>query len=114
MAEKLPDIRVVIFRMKHVPYIDQTGLYAMEEVVLALEKRNIAVAITGLQSQPLRMLQRINVVPGLIPESYIFDQFDDCVKWLSEALKNSTRIEDVFFEELSMTRRNKIPVKYRL
>ena len=48
MADSLPDVRVVVFRMMNVPYIDQTGLYALEEVVLSLEKRNIAVVITGL------------------------------------------------------------------
>jgi SulP family sulfate permease len=114
MAESLPDIRVVIFRMKYVPHIDQTGLYAMEEVILALEKRNIAVVLTGLQSQPLRMLQRINVVPGLIPESYLFDQFEECVRWLVDEFRRSPEKEEVFFEELGKTRRQKIPVKYRL
>lgn len=113
MAESLPDIRVVIFRMKLVPHIDQTGLYAMEEVVLALEKRNIAVVITGLQSQPLRMLQRINVVPGLIPESYLFDTFKECVSWLGEELRQSPEKGEVFFEELGKTSRLKIPVQYR-
>jgi sulfate permease, SulP family len=114
MAESLPDIRVVIFRMKYVPHIDQTGLYAMEEVILALEKRDIAVVLTGLQSQPLRMLQRINVVPGLIPESYLFDQFEECVRWLVDEFRRSPEKEEVFFEELGKIRRQNIPVKYRL
>lgn len=113
MAESLPDIRVVIFRMKHVPHIDQTGLYAMEEVILSLEKRNIAVVLTGLQAQPLRMLQRINVVPGLIPESYLFDTFKECVRWLGEEFRHSPEREELFFEELGITRSPKVPVKYR-
>ena len=114
IAEKLPDIRVVIFRMKHVPHIDQTGLYAMEEVILLLEKRNIAVVMTGLQDQPLRMLQRINVVPGLIPESYLFDTFKECVRWLGEEFRHSPEREELFFEELGVMRRHKVAVKYRL
>ncbi len=114
MAESLPDIRVVIFRMKHVPHIDQTGLYAMEEVVRSLEKRNIAVVMTGLQTQPLRMLQRINVVPGLIPESYLFDTFRECISWLGEELRQSPENGKSFFEELSKTSRLKIPAQYRL
>ncbi len=114
MAESLPAIRVVIFRMKYVPHIDQTGLYAMEEVILALEKRNIAVVLTGLQPQPLRMLQRINVVPGLIPESYLFDRFEECVRWLGDEFRSSSEKEELFFEELGIIRRKKTPVKYRL
>ena len=115
MADSLPDVRVVVFRMMNVPYIDQTGLYALEEVVLSLEKRNIAVVITGLKNQPYRMLQRINVVPGLIPENYLFDKVEDCIQWLGEKLEQSEGGEQVFFEELNDFRgKYKVPVKYSM
>ena len=106
MAESLPNIRVVIFRMMNVPHIDQTGLYALEEVILSLEKRNIAVVMTGLQTQPYLMLKRINLVPGLIPKNYLFDKFEDCIQWLGEELRKSTTgSEEAFFEELGAFRR---------
>ena len=105
MAESLPNIRVVIFRMMNVPHIDQTGLYALEEVILSLEKRNIAVVMTGLQTQPYLMLKRINLVPGLIPKNYLFDKFEDCIQWLGEELRKSTTgSEEAFFEELGAFR----------
>ena len=105
MAESLPNIRVVIFRMMNVPHIDQTGLYALEEVILSLEKRNIAVVMTGLQTQPYLMLKRINLVPGLIPKNYLFDKFEDCIQWLGEELRKSTTgSEEAFFEELGTFR----------
>jgi len=110
MAESLPNIRVVIFRMMDVPHIDQTGLYALEEVILSLEKRNIAVVMTGLQTQPYLMLKRINLVPGLIPENYLFDNFENCIQWLGEELRQSTGSEEAFFEELGSFRsENKNP-----
>ena len=114
MAESLPDIRVVIFRMMDVPNIDQTGLYALEEVVLSLEKRNIAVVITGLQKQPYRMLQRINMVPGLIPENYIFDEIEDCIQWLREELRQSAGGEETFFDMIGNKAPVKSPLKYRM
>ena len=114
MAESLPDIRVVIFRMIDVPNIDQTGLYALEEVVLSLEKRNIAVVITGLQKQPYRMLQRINMVPGLIPENYIFDEIEDCIQWLGEELRKSAGGEEAFFDMIGNKALVKSPLKYPL
>jgi len=114
MAESLPDIRVVIFRMMDVPNIDQTGLYALEEVVLSLEKRNIAVVITGLQKQPYRMLQRINMVPGLIPENYIFDEIEDCIQWLAEELRQSAGGEEAFFDMIGNKAPVKSPLKYRM
>ena len=114
MAESLPDIRVVIFRMMNVPNIDQTGLYALEEVVLSLEKRNIAVVITGLQKQPYRMLQRINMVPGLIPENYIFDEIEDCIQWLAEELRQLAGGEEAFFDMIGNKAPVKSPLKYRM
>lgn len=114
MAESLPDIRVVIFRMMNVPNIDQTGLYALEEVVLSLEKRNIAVVITGLQKQPYRMLQRINMVPGLIPENYIFNEIEDCIQWLGEELRKSAGGEEAFFDMIGNKALVKSPLKYPL
>ncbi|MCF8721257.1 SulP family inorganic anion transporter [Nitrospina gracilis] len=116
MAKTLPDIRVVIFRMKKVPHIDQTGLYALEEVIREFENRNIAVVMTGLQDQPLRMLRRINIVPGLIPEQFIFSTFEECMKWLEEELTDASH-EDMhaFFDELNNIRRiQKLIPKYRL
>jgi len=69
LAKKLPsDIRVESFRMKQVPHIDQSGLYTMEEVILGLESRGIAVVMSGLRGQPQNMLKRINIIPELIPE----------------------------------------------
>ena len=115
MADSLPDVRVVVFRMMNVPHIDQTGLYALEEVVLSVEKRNIAVVITGLKNQPYRMLQRINLVPGLVPENYLFDKVEDCIQWLGEKLEQSEGGEQVFFEELNDFRsKYKVPLKYRM
>jgi SulP family sulfate permease len=114
VAESLPDIRVVIFRMMNVPNIDQTGMYALEEVVLSLEKRNIAVVITGLQKQPYRLLERINLVPGLIPENYIFDEIEDCIQWLGEELRKSAGGEEAFFDMIGNKAPVKSPLRYRM
>ncbi len=115
-AQTLPEVRVVIFRMKKVPHIDQTGLYALEEVIKNLEKKGVAVVMTGLREQPLRMLRRINLVPGLIPENYLFNSFKDCIKWLEEEL-NDTHRDDMhlFFDTLDKAReQEKLSPKYRL
>jgi SulP family sulfate permease len=114
VAESLPDIRVVIFRMMNVPNIDQTGVYALEEVVLSLKKRNIAVVITGLQKQPYRLLERINLVPGLIPENYIFDEIEDCIQWLGEELRQSAGGGEAFFDMIGNKAPVKSPLKYRM
>jgi len=82
MAKKLKNIRIVILKMSEVPYIDQTGLFAMEEVVMDLKKRGISVCIAGLQDQPHDMLMKIDLIPSLIPEEFLFENFTECASFL--------------------------------
>ncbi len=114
IAKTLEDVSVVIFRMKLVPHVDQTGLYALEEVILDLEKRGIAVVITGLKPQPLRMLRRINLIPGLIPENYHFKNFHECIDWLDKEFKAAGKGKELFFEELGKTGLKDLKPNYRL
>ncbi len=116
MAQSLPHIRVVIFRMTKVPYIDQTGLYAMEEIITALESKGVVVVMTGLRAQPLLMLERINLIPGLIPEQYIFKNFKQCLEWLKDELLDRES-EDMhhFFNALQKDREKiKLSPQYRV
>lgn len=79
-------IKVVIIRMDRVPHIDQTGLYAMEEVLFDLNKRGVRVILIGLQSQPADMLRSIDIIPNLIPEEQLFDDMGTCFLWLKKEL----------------------------
>lgn len=86
MISALPNIKVVIIRMDRVPYIDQSGLYAMEDAIVDLESQGIRVVFTGLKGQPKTMLERIKIIPGLVPPEDIFDNFADCANWLESYL----------------------------
>ena len=83
-VEKLKDIMFVIIRMEKVPYIDQSGLYALEDAILSLEQKNIQVLLTGLQQQPKNRLEKINLIPDLIRRDNIFPTFSECVDWLRD------------------------------
>jgi len=72
--------------MDRVPYIDQTGLYAMEETLLDLNKKGMKVFIIGLQSQPEDRLRSINIIPNLIPENQLFKNIEDGFLWLKKEL----------------------------
>jgi len=89
MIKALPDIEAVVIRMDKVPYVDQSGLYAMEEAILELRQLDIAVVFTNLHGQPLDMFKRINLVPGLVPEEHSFPDFQACTKWLESYLHMS-------------------------
>ncbi|MEE9398399.1 MAG: SulP family inorganic anion transporter [Methylococcales bacterium] len=82
MTRALPEVEVVIMRMPRVPYIDQSGLYAIEDAIMAMQQKNITVLMTGVQEQPLDMLKKVGIVPELVAETHLFEDFPSCVKQL--------------------------------
>lgn len=85
IISELPKVRAVVLRMEDVPYIDQSGMYAIEDAVLDLEKRGIEVFITGIQKQPQDMLRRIKLIPEVIEEESLFQDFETFKRFVSIA-----------------------------
>lgn len=82
-------IRVLVIRMDRVPYLDQSGIYALENAILDLSLRKIKVVLTGLQEQPRDLLTSIDLIPDLIPEAQIFNHIEESFDWVSGALEPS-------------------------
>ncbi|WP_417556870.1 SulP family inorganic anion transporter [Mesoflavibacter zeaxanthinifaciens] len=80
-------VKALIIRLDRVPYIDQSGLYALENAVLDLEQRGIQVLLTAVQEQPKDKLISIDIVPDLISEAHIFDTIEDAYAYLRTHFK---------------------------
>ncbi|SFZ97571.1 Sulfate permease [hydrothermal vent metagenome] len=78
----LPKVEMVVFRMEEVTYIDQSGLYAIEDAVLALESRGIEVFLIGIPKQVENILRNIKLIPDLVEEECIFDDFTNFKNFL--------------------------------
>ncbi|MCB0382506.1 MAG: SulP family inorganic anion transporter [Psychroserpens sp.] len=81
------EIKALIIRMDRVPYIDQSGLYALENAVLDLHAKGVTIILTGLQEQPCDKLKSIDIIPDLVPESHIFKTIDKGFDFLNAKLK---------------------------
>ncbi len=81
-----PDIKALIIRMDRVPYIDQSGLYALEDSILELRARGVEVILTNIQPQPLDKLRSIDIVPDLVPEEDIFKDIENAFFYLKKKL----------------------------
>lgn len=89
LVAQIPDTaEIVIMRLKRMEYIDQSGLYAMEDMLLDLKKDNVDVLFVGLPIQPRYMMERIGIIPDFIPENHVFETFEDCVKWVKDNVKD--------------------------
>ena len=76
--------KTVVIRLSKMPYIDQSGLYVMEDILLDLKLKEIAVIFVGLQHQPRYMMERIDIIPDIIPESKIYVNFKAYLKEISK------------------------------
>ncbi|MEL0455136.1 SulP family inorganic anion transporter [Flavobacteriaceae bacterium SZ-1-7] len=90
LTAQIPDTaKMVVIRLGRMQYMDQSGLYAMEDMLQDLNKKNIEVLFVGLLSQPKYMMERIDIIPDLIPKEHIFESFKDCMKWLKTNVKDT-------------------------
>ena len=89
LAKQVPDTAThLIIRMERVPYIDQSGLYAMEDLVLRLKQADVKVLLVNLTQQPRMMMENIDIIPDLISDLEIFKDFKEAMVYI-QANKNS-------------------------
>ena len=85
-VQSLNGARVVIFDLDGVPYIDQTGVYAMEEVVKDLKTKGVQVMFVNVKGEPLNMFKKLQLVPRLVPEKMLFRDMGHCTERLEQVL----------------------------
>ena len=78
IANNIPkSASIIIIDMEKVPYMDQSGVFALEDVLLDLDKKNIKILIAGIQSQPMHLMKTIGILGELVPKERIFDTLSD-------------------------------------
>ena len=92
LTAQIPDTASkVILRLGRMQYMDQSGLYAMEDMLLELKKKDIEVLFVNLLKQPRYMMERIDIIPDFIPEEHIFDSFKKCLNWIKLNVKDNIK-----------------------
>lgn len=84
---ELPLINLLVIRMEKVPFMDQSGLYALESAIEDLHSLDVVVALCGPNDEVMDLMKRMKVVPRLVPERLIFENFDQTRSWLKNILK---------------------------
>ena len=85
LAKQIPkEASIIILRLDKMSYMDQSGLYAMEDVLVDLIGNNKKVLLINPIEQPKYMLERIDIIPNLIPENQIFNSFNSSMVWIKE------------------------------
>ncbi|MGB5645524.1 MAG: SulP family inorganic anion transporter [Muriicola sp.] len=89
LADQIPrTASTVIIRMGRMEYMDQSGLYTLEDILIDLRKSDITVLFVDVLKQPRYMMERVDIIPDLIPEKHIFENFEECLRWIKENVKD--------------------------
>ncbi len=89
LIKQIPETAsTIIIRMGRMQYIDQSGLYALEDALVDLVKDGKKVLLVNVIEQPRYLLEKIDIIPDLVPKEQIFNTFDECIEWIKINIKH--------------------------
>lgn len=92
MSKQIPDTAyVVIMKMEEVTYMDQSGVFAMEDVLIDLCSNNKKVLLVGLLDQPKYMMEKLGIIPDLISKEQLFETKKDSLIWIKENINDTIK-----------------------
>ncbi len=77
--------KVLIIRMRHVPFIDATGTHNFKEAIKVLKSKNKKIILSGVRPEVLRVLEKSRI-SFLIGKANIFDNFDSALAKAKELI----------------------------
>src|SRR5690554_8040247 len=84
---RLPDRpKVLILRMRHVPFIDATGIYRLLEIIKKFADQNTHIVLSGVNKKVLVDLEKGDIYSVLIPDNFA-DSIEDAVKRATHILE---------------------------
>ena len=85
LYKQIPEgAKTVVIRLSRIQYMDQSGLYVMEDTLQDLKAKGVDVIFVGLLKQPRYMMERIDIIPDFIPEEHIYQSFKAYLSSLSK------------------------------
>lgn len=70
--------KVLIIRMRHVSFIDQTGIHNLSETIKILNKKEVVIILSGVNNSVMKEIQRAKI--NEIPSENICNSFDKAIK----------------------------------
>lgn len=90
-AEIIEDLGIknkgLIVRMRHVPFIDLTGIKNLKEAIATLQEEGTTVILSGVQPNVLKDFKKHDVF-DLINKNNIFNAFEDALIFAKKELQN--------------------------
>lgn len=79
--------KVLIIRMRHVPFVDHTGLENLKDVAKLLKDSNVAIILSGVNESVLKDFEKHQLI-SLIGQDNIHDSFEKAINHSKQILGN--------------------------
>lgn len=67
--------KVLVLRMDRVRFMDQSGAYALQDALADLKAAGLRILIVGLPVAQRDILEALHLIPDVVPEKDLFDDF---------------------------------------
>ena len=84
IADKDKD--AIIINMSHVPYIDASGIYVLEEVITSFKDKNMDVILVGVKDHIFKQFEDLKVIPNTLAEEKAYNSIRSGLKYLKNQL----------------------------
>jgi SulP family sulfate permease len=78
--------RLMVLRMDRISYMDQTGVYALKDALTRLNAAGVRVLLVGVSVAHRDLLEKLQVIPAVVPESDVFSDFAALKKALEDSI----------------------------
>ncbi len=79
--------KTILFRFDRMDYIDQSGLFALEDLLVELSNEDKNIYFVHLPKQPRFMMEQIRLIPRLVPTENIFEELPDFLQHMNSIKK---------------------------
>ena len=86
--------KIIIIRMRHVPFIDSTGLHNFKDVIKVLKNSGTTIILSGINE---RVMHDLETYHFMINKSQIFDSFKDAVNYAKTENKKTSPQNNIRF-----------------
>jgi SulP family sulfate permease len=94
IAERATSGKLLVLRMERVTYMDQSGIYALQDVLIDLEAAGLKLVVVGLPQDQVDQLKAMHVVPAILAEEAIYQNFDEFKQKLPATIKELNEAAD--------------------
>lgn len=81
--------KIIIIRMRHVSFIDQTGIQNLRSAIQSLKKSGTMVLLSGISSEVMKDVRKYNII-NIVGENQVYESFDKAVIYAKNEIKTKT------------------------